>query len=259
MRVSLQSAGFVDGILDPVLELMFQIDVLLVKCLLCYEICHAMYVTGNTEGGALFLFSYHYELHINILGKLSTQYYHVQDAEVYNQNYYGPYKWRFMRGLFKKLRILPLRTKYALPLLLFMVSNRAGPRFVGVRGRPLIWRHLKPIFSKLLTSSRDWRIFSGHVPKLRIIFGRNSFECGKPDFTSTVFPIIPVISQLHLQVGAPGSCPAGSPLSPALVSNEGQQKVNWEIHSLNSRQNSVFIKFNSVSKRNLLLRHQTFK
>jgi hypothetical protein len=55
------------------------------------------------------------------------------------------------RDIFKKLRILPLQTKYAIPLLLFMVSNRAGPRLVGARGRPLIWRPLKPIFSKLLT------------------------------------------------------------------------------------------------------------
>jgi len=35
------------------------------------------------------------------------------------------------RNLFKKLRILPLQTKYALPVL-FMVSNGAGPRLVSV-------------------------------------------------------------------------------------------------------------------------------
>lgn len=43
-----------------------------------------MYVTGNIEDGALVLFSCHYELHINILGKHSTWYEHVQDAETYN-------------------------------------------------------------------------------------------------------------------------------------------------------------------------------
>ena len=106
-----------------------------------------MYVTGNIEDGVLFLFSYHYELHINILGNSA----HSMNIFRMQKNIIGIIMGRISgdswRDLFKKLRILPHRTKYALPLLLFMVSNRTGPRLVGARDRPI---NLAPLEADIL-------------------------------------------------------------------------------------------------------------
>jgi hypothetical protein len=45
-----------------------------IKCSLsCNGICQAKYVTGNTEDCLLFLFAFHYELQISILGELFVQ------------------------------------------------------------------------------------------------------------------------------------------------------------------------------------------
>jgi hypothetical protein len=109
-----------------------------------------VYVTGNIEDGALFLFSYYYELHINILGNSAHSMNIFRMQKIIIRIIMGLISGDSWTDLFKKLRILPRQTKYALPLLLFMVSNRAGQRIVGARGRPLIWLPLKPIFSKLL-------------------------------------------------------------------------------------------------------------
>ena len=85
------------------------------------------------------------------------------------------------RDLFKKRRTLPLQRKCALPRLLFIVSNMAGPRLVGARGRPLNWRPLKPIFSKFLTQNRAGEYYQGMCPSCES-FSENFFRMWKTRF-----------------------------------------------------------------------------
>jgi hypothetical protein len=67
------------------------------KCsFLCNEINQALYVTRNIEDGELCLFSFHYELWDNILGKLFSQYKNVQNTKENNQNYCRMQKQRLM-------------------------------------------------------------------------------------------------------------------------------------------------------------------
>jgi hypothetical protein len=66
------------------------------------------------------------------------------------------------------------------------------------------------------------------VLKLRIISRRNSFACGKPEFSGTIFTIIMVASWRTLYVVAPGSCPAYPPL-PGRQKNLATPLVGTEL------------------------------
>jgi len=62
------------------------------------------------------------------------------------------------------------------------------------RARLIIWRPFEPIFLKLFsTYNRFGESFLWRVPKFGIIFEEVLLGCGKPEFTCTVFPIIPVV------------------------------------------------------------------
>jgi hypothetical protein len=75
------------------------------------------------------------------------------------------------------------------------------------RARLTIWRPFEPIFLKLFsTYNRAGEYFWGRVPKFGIIFEEILLERGKPEFTSTVFPIIPVLLAPLLGWG-PGQLP----------------------------------------------------
>jgi hypothetical protein len=54
------------------------------------------------------------------------------------------------------------------------------------------------------------------VPRSQNYFSPKFYCMWKPEFISIIFPITPVISERPLQTGAPGSCTAGPPFSPAL-------------------------------------------
>jgi len=87
-----------------------------------------------------------------------------------------------------------------------LVWNRAGPRHMGA---PL-HRHSLNIFGlekrRKILRARD---------QISDNFWGNSFAYGKPEFTSTIFPIISVMSYRPIEFGAPGTI--GPPFIPALV------------------------------------------
>ena len=78
--------------------------------------------------------------------------------------------------------------------LVSILSVRAGPRRVGAAGRAFILRHFKPTFFEILRPRRGWltclRARTQTVANLR----KNSFACGKPEFTSIILPITPMKS-----------------------------------------------------------------
>jgi hypothetical protein len=87
-----------------------------------------------------------------------------------------------------------------------LVRNRAGPRHVGA---PL-HRHSLNIFGR-----EKRRTILRARAQISDNFWRNSFTYGKPEFTSTIFPIIPVMSYRPIEVGTPGTI--GPSFIPALV------------------------------------------
>ena len=78
-------------------------------------------------------------------------------------------------------------------------------------------RLFKPIFFKPFGQGQGWRTFLRARAHIADNFRRNSFECGKPVFISTVFPIILVTSQRSVQVGAPCICSVGPTIRPTQV------------------------------------------
>ena len=50
----------------------------------------------------------------------------------------------------------------------------------------------EPIFFNVFGLERGWRTFLRARALIKNNFRRNSFACGKPEFTSTIFPIMPM-------------------------------------------------------------------
>jgi hypothetical protein len=69
----------------------------------------------------------------------------------------------------------------------------AGPTYVGAPVRVIKWRLSNRYFSNLFSLGQGWPIFFSYVPKLRK-FSVTFFRVWKPQFTSKIFPIIPVTS-----------------------------------------------------------------
>lgn len=62
------------------------------------------------------------------------------------------------------------------------------------QARLIIWRSFQPIFLKLFGDlQQGWQIFLRARSQIWDNFLRNSLGCWKPEFTGTVFPIIPVV------------------------------------------------------------------
>jgi len=76
-----------------------------------------------------------------------------------------------------------------------MLRKRAGQRHVGATDRLIICCPFNPIFLKLFGVEEDWQPFlKARAQTTDFFFRRNYFSCGKSEFTSTIFPIIPVTS-----------------------------------------------------------------
>ena len=91
------------------------------------------------------------------------------------------------------------------------IALKAGPRHADAAGRVIIWRHLKPIFFKLLGLGQGWRTL------LTV--------CAKT--TATIIIIIPVILA-PLISWCLGSCPAGVPLSSVLQFRCDPSIIRWK-------------------------------
>jgi hypothetical protein len=74
------------------------------------------------------------------------------------------------------------------------VKRRAGLSHVGAPDKQKIWLFPKPIFFQRFGLGQGWRTFLRVHVHIAGNIRRNSFACGKPVFTSTVFPIISVTS-----------------------------------------------------------------
>ena len=74
-----------------------------------------------------------------------------------------------------------------------LVQASGSVRDVGVLGRLIIWRHLKPKILNLFSLGQGWPAVGGRVPKLRII-SEKLFCVWKPEVTSTILEIIPLKS-----------------------------------------------------------------
>jgi hypothetical protein len=59
----------------------------------------------------------------------------------------------------------------------------------------------------------------------------------KPEFISTIFPIIPVVLR-PLRVGAPGSYPAGPPFSPTLLATS-QKGGHLKYDNINPQEDHI--------------------
>jgi hypothetical protein len=95
------------------------------------------------------------------------------------------------------------------------------------RGKLVIWCPFKPIFFKLLwPRTGPANTSEGACPNCWQ-FSEKFFPMQKPEFTSTIFPIIPTTSWCPSHVATPGSCPAGLTLRPALVGTLVPDNVVW--------------------------------
>ena len=75
-----------------------------------------------------------------------------------------------------------------------MLLTRASPRLGGVHAVLIIWHSLKLIFFKLLWPRTGMaKLFEGPCLNYRQ-FSEKFFCMWEPEFTSTIFPIIPVMS-----------------------------------------------------------------
>ena len=68
------------------------------------------------------------------------------------------------------------------------------PKTCGRPGQAINLAPLEADILKTFDLEQGWRIFSGHVPKLRILVGEILSSLENLILPSTVFPIIPVMS-----------------------------------------------------------------
>jgi hypothetical protein len=98
--------------------------------------------------------------------------------------------------------------------------NKAGPRLVGTLGKIIIYWPFEPMFFKLLGGGCPRtglaNIFWGHVSKLLTVFWGIIYRM-EIWFYCNHISVYSKTSYRPLQFCAPGSCPAGPPLSPALI------------------------------------------
>ena len=100
-----------------------------------------------------------------------------------------------------------------------------GTGRVGAPGRLIIWRPFKTTFFKFFGLRQGWRNCRGRVNRLADNLRRNSLACGNLSL------LVPYFGLFHLRLDAffsgwrPGSYPAGSPRSPALLILFGTESV----------------------------------
>jgi hypothetical protein len=94
-------------------------------------------------------------------------------------------------------------------------ETQGRPVTRGCPGQAKIWLPSKPIFFQLFGLGQGWRTFLRVHVHIAGNLRKNSFACGKPLFTSTVFPIFPW--HRSVQVGVPCICSVGPTIIPALV------------------------------------------
>jgi hypothetical protein len=108
-----------------------------------------------------------------------------------------------------------------------LVRNRAGSRHVGVSSHQ---------YSSNIFGLEKGRTFLKVRSQISDNFWRNSFAYGKPEFTSTIFPTIPVMSYRPKVFGAPGTI--GPPFRLALV---------WKFFTKMCLSDAIFDKIGSMS------------